>query len=60
MLVINQTPSDYYKYVPIFSEYLVIFYTIENIPSAIQTAIVFTFTLLQIYTDCFDIGKKEN
>lgn len=56
----NLTSSDYYKYVRIFSEHLVIFYTIENIPTAIRTAIAFTFTLLQIYTDCFDIGKKEN
>lgn len=60
MLVINQTSSDYYKYVPIFSEHLVIFYTIENISPAIQTAIAFTCTLLQIYMDCFDIDKIKH
>ena len=60
MLIINHTPSDYYKYVRIFSEHLVIFCIIENIPTAIQIAITFTFILLQIYTDCFNIDKKEN
>ncbi len=36
-----------------------IFCIIENIPTAIQTAIAFTFILLQIYTYYFGIDKKE-
>lgn len=35
-------------------------YIIENIYTTIQTTIAFTFTLLQIYADCFNIDKKKN
>jgi len=56
----NLTSSDYYKYVRIFSEHLVTFCIAENILPAIQVAITSTFTLLQIYLDCFDIYEKEN
>ena len=37
-----------------------IFCIIENIPAAIQAVAAFTFKLLQIYADCFNIDKKEN
>lgn len=37
-----------------------IFCTVEIIPPTIQTAIAFTYTLLQIYTNCFNIDEKEN
>ena len=60
MLVMNLTSSDYYKYVRIFSEHLVIFCIAENILPAILVSITFTFTLLQIYLDYFDIDEKEN
>lgn len=37
-----------------------IFHTVETISPTIQNTIVFTFTLLQIYLDYFDIDEKEN
>lgn len=37
-----------------------IFCIIENISTAVQDATAFTFKLLQIYTDWFNIDKREN